>query len=216
VSTAASTRCASKTSLRWEQARAHSRRCIREAAAIVFAEEGFEGATMKRIAEVCGVTKVTLYAHYRDKERLYGSVMDGHLASMPSGELDMQGVADLGDALRRIRDGIGRLAADASCQAFCRTLARSGPASDTYRNHWNAVLEPFFTRAEAAFKKASPRPTSAADSETFLRLVLTEHGLPQGSGPVSRSDATVALFLRAYAAPLQDDAEKIAPAVSKF
>lgn len=201
MTTASSTRCASKTSLRWEQARAHSRRCIHDAAATVFAEDGFESATMKRIAEVCGVTKVTLYAHYRDKERLYRSVMDGHLALMPSGELDMQGVADLGDALRRISDGIRRLAADSSCQAFCRTLSRSSLASDSYSAHWNAMLEPYLTRAQAAFGKASAHPTTTADSERFLRLVLTEHGLPQGARPVSTSDATVALFVRAYAAP---------------
>ena len=156
---------------------------------------------MKRIAEVCGITKVTLYTHFRDKERLYRTVMDGHLASMPSGMLDMHEVADLGDALKRIADGIGRLAADASCQAFCRSLSRSGAAGEVYRDQWNAVLEPYLTLADDVFLKASARPTNAADSENFLRLVLTEHGLPQGPGRFSRSDATVALFLRAYATP---------------
>jgi len=202
VNTAAPTRCASKTSLRWERARESARRCIREGAATVFAEEGFERATMRRIAAVCGVTKVTLYAHYRDKERLYRAVMDGHLASMPSGALGMHGVADLGDALMRITDGIGRLAADASCQAFCRALSHFGPAHDVYREHWHAMPAPYFKLAEDAFTKASSRPTHAADSEKFLRLLLTEHGLPQGDRPVSGPDATVALFLRAYAAPL--------------
>lgn len=153
---------------------------------------------MKRIAAVCGVTKVTLYAHYRDKERLYRSVMDGHLAKMPLSTLDMHGVTDLSDALMRITEGIGRLAADVSCQAFCRSLSRSDHASDAYREHWNAMLEPYLTLVEDVFMKALCRPTNAADSEKFLRLVLAEHGLPEGGGPVSGSDATVALFLRAY------------------
>ena len=208
MNAAASTGGASKTTLRWERARARSRRSILDAAATVFAEEGFERATMKRIAEACGITKVTLYAHFRDKERLYRAVMDGHLASMPSGMLDMHGVADLGDALKRIADGIGRLAADASCQAFCRSLSRSGPASDVYRDRWNAVLEPYMTLADDVFLRASARPTNAADSENFLRLVLTEHGLPQGPGRFSTSDATVALFLWAYAGPQRDTASQ--------
>lgn len=204
MNTGASTGGAGKTKLRWERARASSRRRILDAAATVFAEEGFERATMKRIAEVCGITKVTLYAHFRDKERVYRTVMDGHLASMPSGMLDMHGVADLGDALKRIADGIGRLAADASCQAFCRSLSRSGAAGEVYMQHWHTMLEPLFALAEDAFMKASARPTNAADSESFLRLVLTQHGLPQRSRPVSNRDATVALYLRAYAGPAQD------------
>ncbi|NYF35125.1 hypothetical protein [Stenotrophomonas sp. JAI102] len=110
-------------------------------------------------------------------------------------------MADLGEALRRIADGIGRLAADASCQAFCGSLSRSGPASDVYRDQWNAVLEPYLTLAEDVFIEASACPTNAADSDNFLRLVLTEHGLPEGPRRVSRSDATVALFVRAYATP---------------
>lgn len=204
MNAAASTGGASETTLRWERARASSRRRILDAAATVFAEEGFERATMKHIAEVCGITKATLYAHFRDRERLYRTVMDGHLASMPSGLLDMHGVADLGDAFKRIADGIGRLAADASCQAFCRSLSCSGAAGEVYIQHWHAKLEPLFALAEDAFMKASARPTNAADSESFLRLVLTQHGLPQRSRPVSNRDATVALYLRAYAGPAQD------------
>src|SRR5690606_33730306 len=122
-------------------------RWMLDAAGTVFAEEGFENATMKRIAEVCGVTKVTIYAHYRDKARLYKAVMDGHLASIPDARLDPHVAMDLGDALMRISDGIERLAADPACQAFCRTLSRSDHARDVYMEHWSTKLEPYLDLA---------------------------------------------------------------------
>ena len=189
----------SKTALRWEGARALSRRWILDAAGTVFAEEGFENATMKRIAEACDVSKVTIYAHYRDKAQLYGAVMDSHLASLPVAGLHMHGTLDLGDALMQINDGIGRLAANPSCQAFCRTLSRSDHARAVYMEHWRAVLQPYFDLAEQAMATASAGSLHSSDSEKFLRLILAEHGLPNGATPMSGSHATVALFVRAYA-----------------
>lgn len=160
---------------------------------------------MKRISELCGVTKVTIYAHYRDKAHLYKAVMDGHLTSMSSGKLGTTEVVDLGDALMRIAAGIERLAADASCQAFCKSLSRSGPASDVYLERWSAILEPYLNLATQAMAKAPVPSTSSGDSEKFLRLILAERGLPpHRSTPMSGSDATIALFVRAYGARLQD------------
>lgn len=198
MKTSATPRFPSRTALRWEAARAQSRQCILDAAGVVFAQEGFERATMKRIAEVCGLSKVTLYAHFRDKEDLYTSVMDGHLASMPSCELDLHAVTDPGDALLRITEAIERTAADSSCQAFCKALSRSGWSRDVYLNRWGVLLEPYLDVAERVFAQASVRSTNARDSEMFLTLILLERGLPLGAWPVADSAATVALFLRSY------------------
>jgi AcrR family transcriptional regulator len=197
MSTGESPTFPSKTALRWKRARAESRQCILDAAGTVFAEEGFEHTTMKRIASVCGVTKVTIYAHYRDKERLYTSVMDGHLASMTSGELSLPAGTDLGDALMCIAGGIERLAANPSCLAFCRSLLRSGPGIDLYRERWSTVLEPYLDLAEKAFERVSVGSTCSGDGERFVSLLLAEHGLPQGRRRASDSHATTALFLRA-------------------
>lgn len=190
----------SKTALRWEAARAQSRQCILDAAGAVFAEEGFERATMNRIAEVSGLSKATIYAHYRDKEHLYTSVMDGHLASMPSCEPDMHTVTDLGGALLRITDAIERMAADSSCQAFCEALSRSRWRNDAYLCRWGVMLEPYLEVAERVLAQASEHSSNARDSEIFLRLILLERGLPLGAWPVSDSATTVALFLRSYGA----------------
>jgi AcrR family transcriptional regulator len=43
---------------------------ILRAAAAVFAEEGFRGATTRRIAQEAGVNEITLFRHFGSKERL--------------------------------------------------------------------------------------------------------------------------------------------------
>lgn len=48
---------------------------MRQAAYEMFLERGFEGTTMGAVAEAAGVTKRTLYAHYRDKKALFVAVV---------------------------------------------------------------------------------------------------------------------------------------------
>lgn len=193
---------ASKTAVRWENARSRSRQGILEAAGEVFAKDGFESATMKRIAEVCGVTKVTVYAHFRDKARLYQAVMEGHLAVMPQPTLYAGREVELSDALVGIADGIQTLASHPSCQAFCQALMRSELEKRAYMEVWTAMLQPYREAAVRAFANASPSSNHAEDGEKFLRLILAEQGLPQGTVPVSSSDATIALFARSYGTTL--------------
>lgn len=189
---------ASRTALRWESARAESRQRILHAAGEVFTEDGFESATMKRIAEVCGITKVTIYAHYRDKERLYRAVMDGYLGSMPKPALEMRREVGLRDALACIVQDIRILAGDPSCQAFCQILLRSDMQKSAYMDRWNEVLQPYRESAVRAFSDVSPKLNNGEDGEKFLRLILAEQGLPKGTAPVSGSNATIELFTRSY------------------
>lgn len=48
---------------------------ILQAAVRQFAEKGYDGARVDRIAEEAGVNKALLYYHFQDKERLYGRVL---------------------------------------------------------------------------------------------------------------------------------------------
>lgn len=53
------------------------RDAILKAALSEFAQEGLAGARMDAIAETAGVNKALLYYYFRDKEALYGAVLDG-------------------------------------------------------------------------------------------------------------------------------------------
>lgn len=188
----------SRTALRWESSRAQNRQRILHAASEVFAKDGFETATMKCISELCGITKVTVYAHFRDKACLFRAVMDGHLSSMPKPSPEMFGELTFGDSLVGIVQGIRTLANNPACQKFCQALMRSELDKKGYLDRWDAMLQPYRVAAVRTFENASPKSRSSEGGEKFLRLVLAEQGLPQGQIPVSSSDATIALFTLAY------------------
>lgn len=153
---------------------------------------------MKRISELCGITKVTVYAHFRDKARLFRAVMDGHLNSMPKPSPEMFGELTLGDSLVGIVRGIQTLAQNPACQKYCQALMRSELDKNGYLDRWDATLQPYREAAVRTFDNASSKSGSSESAEKFLRLVLAEQGLPQGQMPATSSDATIALFIQAY------------------
>ena len=58
------------------------RRAILDRSAELFAEHGFDRASMSKIAEACGVSKANLYHYYRDKEELLFDVIRFHLEEL--------------------------------------------------------------------------------------------------------------------------------------
>jgi|SRR5450755_1790097 AcrR family transcriptional regulator len=59
-----------------------TRRRLKEAAAIEFAEHGPDGTTMARIAERAGINKERLYKYFGDKQALFESVLSDELAKL--------------------------------------------------------------------------------------------------------------------------------------
>ncbi len=54
------------------------RQSLLDAAAAMFAERGFDGASMSQIARQCGVSKALLYHYYQSKEELLYSMLSSH------------------------------------------------------------------------------------------------------------------------------------------
>src|SRR5690349_21695288 len=57
-----------------------TRRRIQEVALELFTEQGYEGTSLREIAERLGVTKAALYYHFKTKEEIIGSLIDDRLA----------------------------------------------------------------------------------------------------------------------------------------
>jgi AcrR family transcriptional regulator len=55
------------------------RASILRAAARLFAERGFEGASMAELAQACGVSKPLLYHYYRDKQHILLDIADSYM-----------------------------------------------------------------------------------------------------------------------------------------
>ncbi len=51
------------------------REAILEAARVLFLSNGYEGSSMDAIAAEAGVSKLTLYSHFKDKEALFGEAV---------------------------------------------------------------------------------------------------------------------------------------------
>lgn len=49
---------------------------ILAAAAKAFSQEGFDGVTVRQIAEACGISEPAVYRHFTSKESIYEAVLD--------------------------------------------------------------------------------------------------------------------------------------------
>jgi len=59
-----------------------SRNSILQAALVEFAQEGLAGARMDAIAQTAGVNKALLYYYFRDKDSLYGAILNRFFAQL--------------------------------------------------------------------------------------------------------------------------------------
>ncbi|MDI3536059.1 MAG: TetR/AcrR family transcriptional regulator, regulator of autoinduction and epiphytic fitness [Eubacteriaceae bacterium] len=53
---------------------------ILDGALTVFTENGFDNSSMDKIAEVAGVSKITIYKHFQNKEALFLAIISDYLA----------------------------------------------------------------------------------------------------------------------------------------
>lgn len=77
------------------------RALIEEAATRVFAEVGYEAATMQAIAEAAGVVASVIYDHFGSKQELYVELIEQHGRALIAGTIRVPSSSDLGGELRR-------------------------------------------------------------------------------------------------------------------
>ena len=58
------------------------RQVITDAAAVLFAERGYRGASVEEIARASGVTPPVVYEHFDSKRDLYRELLEGHFAEL--------------------------------------------------------------------------------------------------------------------------------------
>jgi AcrR family transcriptional regulator len=102
-----------------------TRNAVLDAAAAVFAERGYESATIVEILERADVTKGALYFHFASKEELAQGVLEHAVTGMPPEQpIKIQSFVDMGLILAHrlprepLLRGAARLAADQGAQRF--------------------------------------------------------------------------------------------------
>lgn len=190
------------------------RAAILEAAKGMFVQNGFAGTSMDQIAAQAGVSKLTVYSHFGDKESLYGSVVRAYCEQqLPESLFEPVPGESPRDRLQRIGDAFFAMASAPEAVAGHRILC-SPETADTplAKVFWDAGPQQFQTAFAALLRRYVeqgvfdvPDPARAAaqffalaKGEIHAKLVFgCVAGLPADVRGHVR--ATVDMFLRAYA-----------------
>jgi AcrR family transcriptional regulator len=188
---------------------------IRHAAERAFLASGFGAVSMDAIAREAGVSKATVYAHYRGKEELFGAVV-AHLSErrfhgFSAEALDPRDIeASLLTIATRFLDLVLSPEAIALNRILIGEVSRFPVLGEVF---WAAgpertrvQVEAFLRRADAAGSLAIPDPRLAAEQfvalargEIHLRSLLRLEDPGDPAALAAAAETAVATFLRAFA-----------------
>lgn len=191
------------------------RAAILEAAKQMFTQGGFDGASMDQIAAAAGVSKLTVYSHYGDKEALFVAVVKSHCEQqLPSSLFDPMPLVPLRERLMMIAQAfftmVSAPAAVAGHRMLCTPQLSGSPLPQLF---WEAGpkrvqsdFEALLQRRVAAGELDIPEVARAASQfftllkgEPHARLVLGCCDPAAVIDTQAHLAATVEIFVRAYA-----------------
>jgi len=191
------------------------RAAILEAAKALFVEQGYTGVSMDSIAAQAGVSKLTVYSHFGDKETLFTEAVKSRCEEMLPSTLF---VPNVDGPLREQLHGIGQAFFDLITSDEAVSMQRVMMAPDTddrlREMFWqagpqrtNTALADFLrSRAACGELDITDFDTAAVQFLTLVKGELLTHmmcGLrpaAPGCDMQTHVAASVEFFLRAYAA----------------
>lgn len=198
------------------------RAAILEAAKQMFTQGGFDGASMDQIAAAAGVSKLTVYSHYGDKEALFVAVVKSHCEQqLPSSLFEPMPQVPLRERLLAIAQAFFAMISSPAAVAGHRMLCTPQLCGTALPQlFWEAgpkrVQSDFATllqcRVDAGELVIADVPRAASQFFTLLKgephaqLVFGCGDPTAGVDIDAHLAATVDLFLRAYATAGRPDA----------
>lgn len=191
------------------------RQAVFEAAKRLFLAHGFDGASMEAIAAEAGVSKLTVYSHYGDKEALFTATVRAKCEDMlPATLFRARPRAGLSTQLISIARAFFSLATSPDAIALHRLMSARATGDERLpQMFWEAgpqrVQEGFaqFLQTRVAAGQLDIDDTRLAASQFFCLLKGEAHA-KMACGCAVKLDrrqvdahirATVKMFLRAYA-----------------
>ena len=191
------------------------RAAVLEAAKRMFTAHGFDGVSMDQIAAEVGVSKLTVYSHFGDKDSLFAEAVRAHCEQgMPTRLFEDGQDAPLRERLTRIGLAFHAMIMTPEAIAGHRILCSPQVATSTMPEvFWEAGPQ----RVQQAFTELLERRIAAGDLDIddtdraaaqFFTLLKGEAHAKAVFGyccgrrqetPEQHVDAVVELFLRAYA-----------------
>ncbi len=131
---------------------------IREAAAALFLEKGYQGTSMDEVAAAAGVSKQTIYTHFANKEVLFADLVLGNAerveAFMSSMSKAFTEAGDLDRGLREVaRLYIGFVIRPEVLRLRRLVLGEAGRFPDLARTYYESVPERVYAALAAHFKE---------------------------------------------------------------
>ncbi|MBB1086911.1 TetR/AcrR family transcriptional regulator [Lysobacter sp. SG-8] len=189
------------------------RAAILEAAKGMFTQHGFAGASMEQIAAEAGVSKLTVYSHFGDKEGLFAAAVKAHCEqSLPTSLFEMRPDLPIRTRLLEIADAFYAMITTPEAVAGHRMMCSPQMAdSPLTRLFWEAGP----MRVQADFAQLLRRRIEAGEldiddvdcaaSQFFTLLKGEPHAQlvfgcckPGTRSPEAHLRASVDMFLRAY------------------
>ena len=190
------------------------RAVILEAAKQLFAREGFNGVSMDQIAAEAGVSKLTVYSHFGDKDALFAAAVQAKCAEMlPDALFEIELTGSVRDQLKAIGEAFFALITSEEAISTHRMMMVPGNIDDRLKQtFWEAgpqrTHDAFAAMLQALVSKGDlDIPDVATASAQFFTLIKGEvHARmtcdlcsQPGQLDVDRHiEATVDMFLRAY------------------
>ena len=195
------------------------RAAILEASKRLFLVHGFEGVSMDQIAARAGVSKLTVYSHFGDKETLFVDAVESYCdEQVPTALFTPSPAQPLRERLHGIAHAVYALLSSPEAVAGFRIMCSSSCTTENLperfweagAGHLQAGFSALLARRTAAGELAVD-DTARAASQFFALLRGDQHprmvmgcGVRAGFDVDAHIEATVDMFLRAYAAPAAD------------
>ncbi|MBS3895895.1 TetR/AcrR family transcriptional regulator [Silanimonas sp.] len=193
------------------------RAALVEAAGTLFCQHGFEAVSLEAIAQAAGVSKLTIYSHFGDKEGLFTAAVAARCQQqLPQGLFERSDGLPLRDALRAIGQAFTALVFSEDALQLNRTMAAQAQGDGRLAALYFAAgpkrlleeMEGFLRGQQASGQLALGDPREAA-AHFFVLLKGLEHlrcliGLcppPSPAQLAAHVERCVTLFLRAHGAP---------------
>jgi TetR/AcrR family transcriptional repressor of mexJK operon len=190
------------------------RAAILDAAKALFAREGFAGVSMDRIAAEAGVSKLTVYSHFGDKESLFSESVRMLCDEMlPDEFFKVQADGTLRGQLRYIAEGFFNLVVSDEAISTHRIMVTPGQADQSLRQiFWQAgpqrTHDTFAAFLRTAVEEgrldiddvdcAAKQFFTLLKGELYGRMMCGVCDKPSAGEMTAHLDATVDMFLRAY------------------
>ncbi|MCE7033401.1 TetR/AcrR family transcriptional regulator [Lysobacter sp. GX 14042] len=195
------------------------RAAILQAGTVLFVDNGYEGTSMEAVAAAAGVSKLTVYSHFGNKQGLFVAAVQAHCERMlPDALFARAPETPLAQRLHSVARAVHALCTSPEAIAASRVLGAPGMAgSQEARLYWDAGPARLQADLEALLARRSARGElrlDPADAQTIataasqfialltgpaqVRLVLGCDPAPVN--PQTHIAAAVATFLRAWAA----------------